>query len=128
MQIGNSQPYGRKPNDPKKGYLDPDLTKVNREGIEKTSSAGQERMREVQKEAAAHKEEIRRSNLSRESVQLSSESRKLAAEELPGLRGASETSDARQERIDALKQDYKDGKLNSPERARQSASRLLGGQ
>ena len=53
MHIGNSKSYGPKPNDPKKAPLDPDLTKVNREGIEQTSAAAQERLREARLEEAA---------------------------------------------------------------------------
>ncbi|MCB9914207.1 MAG: flagellar biosynthesis anti-sigma factor FlgM [Planctomycetes bacterium] len=128
MYVGNSNPLGPKPNDPKKSHLDPDLTRVNREGIERTSSAGRERMREVQREETAKREELRRSALSRESVELSSESRRLAAEELPGPGGARESADARAERIDELKRAYATGELNTPERARESAGRLLGGE
>ena len=126
MHIGNSQPLGPKPNDPKKNHLDPDLTKVNREGIEKTSNAGRERMREIQEEEAARLEEAQRGSLSREKVELSTESRRLAAEELPGPGGAAETPEARNERLAELKQAYQEGKLNTPERASESAGRLLG--
>lgn len=128
MHIGNSHPLGPKPNDSKKSHLDPDLTKVNREGIEQTSSAGRERMREVQREAAARQEQIRKSALSRESVELSSESQRLAAEELPGPGGARESVEARSARLDKLKEAYQAGQLNTAERARESAGRLLGGQ
>jgi anti-sigma28 factor (negative regulator of flagellin synthesis) len=128
MQIGNRNSFGPKPNDPKNSHLDPDLTRANREGIEQTSAAGRERMREVRKQEAAQQEEIRRSNLSREMVELSTESRKLAAEELPGPKGAAETGEARRERVEELKQAYQEGKLNTTERARESAGRLLGGE
>ena len=126
MHIGNSHPLGPKPNDSKKSHLDPDLTKVNREGIERTSSAGRERMREVQEEAAARKEQIRKSALSRESVELSSESQRLAAEELPGPGGTRETAEGRSERLAQLKEAYQAGKLNTAERAQATAGRILG--
>ena len=128
MHIGNSKSYGPKPNDPKKAPLDPDLTKVNREGIEQTSAAAQERLRESRLEEAARQEEARSRSLSRESIELSHESRRLAAEELPGKGGVAESADARAARIQELKDAHDRGELNSTERARESANRLLGGE
>ena len=42
MQIGNNRPNGPQPHDRKNAKLDPDLTKSNREGIEKASNQGRE--------------------------------------------------------------------------------------
>ncbi|HIG11715.1 MAG: hypothetical protein ABGY71_06460 [bacterium] len=128
MQIGNNHPSGPKPNDPKDKSLDLDLTRANREGIEKTSSASQERVRETRTQTAQRQTEAQRGNLSRESVELSSESRRLAAGELPGPRGASESAEAREARIEELTRAHKSGTLNTPLRAQASAASLLGGE
>ena len=48
MQIGNNRPSGPKPNDRNKhGQLDPDLTKANREGMEKTTRVSSARIQEA---------------------------------------------------------------------------------
>ena len=65
-------------------------------------------------------------SLSRESVELSSTVSKLAAGELPGPDGVEESVADRQVRFDALRKAYQSGELNSPERLRKAAARLLG--
>lgn len=48
MQIGNNRPSGSQPNERnKQGQLDPDLTKGNREGMEKTTRVSSARVQEA---------------------------------------------------------------------------------
>ena len=139
MQIGNSRPIGPNPNEPNKPHLDPDLTRVNREGVEytqevqrKRTSAAQDEAVENQETARVEREATDRSrvagnDLSRETVELSTESRRLVAEELPGPGGRSESTEVREARVEELREAHKRGDLNSPERMREAANRLLGG-
>jgi hypothetical protein len=76
----------------------------------------------------ARRIENARGGLSRESVQLSGESRRLAAGELPGVGGSRESGAERAERVEALRTSNARGELNTPERARRAAGRLLGGE
>ncbi len=48
--------------------------------------------------------------------------------ELPGLGGSKETQAARTERVESLRLAHEAGELNTPERAREAAGRLLGGE
>ena len=139
MHIGNSRPLGPKPSEPNKSILDPDLTRANREGVEYTREIQQERTSAAQDEVVERQEVARteretvernqatRSGLSRETVELSAESRRLAAEELPGPGGRRETAEAREARVDELREAHDRGDLNSTDRLREAANRLLGG-
>lgn len=55
MQIGNNRPNGPQPRDNKNSHLDPDLTKSNRDGIERTAKVSAERIQEASKERSASK-------------------------------------------------------------------------
>ncbi len=73
--------------------------------------------------------EARSGGLSRESVQLSGESQRLATDgELPGPGGSRESEAERADRLEALRIANARGELNTPERIRNAAGRLLGGQ
>lgn len=63
-------------------------------------------------------------NLSRESVQLSAE--RVSGEEIQSATGARETNEARAERIQILRMEHENGILNTVERSREAARRLLG--
>jgi len=76
----------------------------------------------------ANRESLELSGLSRESVELSGSVERLMSDELPGVDGRSESPDARQARFEALREAYQSGELNSPERLRRAAARLLGGE
>jgi hypothetical protein len=68
------------------------------------------------------------SGVSRESVAVSDSAASLASSELPGLGGSHESNDARAERIAELRKAFQAGELNSPERLRNAAARLLAGE
>lgn len=139
MQIGNSRPIGPNPNEPNRPHLDPDLTRVNREGVEYTREVQRKRTSAAQDEAVENQEAARveretaesprvaRNDLSRETVELSTESRRLAAEELPGPGGRRESTEVREARIEELREAHERGDLNTPDRMREAANRLLGG-
>lgn len=67
-------------------------------------------------------------NLSRESVKFSGGTRSLTSELLQGAEGVQESVDERSQRIEQIRTQLNDGSLNSVERARQAADRMLGGQ
>jgi hypothetical protein len=87
-----------------------------------------ENAREQRTKVDASSARLEVAGLSRESVQLSSSVERLMSGELPGPDGTSETTDARQARFEALREAYQKGELNSPERLRKAAARLLGGE
>jgi hypothetical protein len=61
MQIGNNRPSGPRPEDRQKPSLDPDLTRANREGLEKTAARAGEQTREAAEERSpARQAEARR--------------------------------------------------------------------
>ena len=68
------------------------------------------------------------SSLSRESVQFSGSVEALASSELPGVGGTQESSEIRAARVAELRKAFQSGELNSPERLRNAAARLLGGE
>jgi len=124
MNVSNNRPIGRPPGDNSPSKLDMDLTRINREGLEYTREMVRANTSAAQEEAA--QVSANRSDLSRESVELSSESQRLAAEEQIGPRGSQETSEERATRVARLEEAHREGTLNTPERAREAAGRLLG--
>jgi hypothetical protein len=128
MNVGNNRPVGPRPSEVKQGHLDPDLTRVNRDGVEYTTERASELASTAREEAAAERQETARGDLSRETVELSPESRRLAADELPGPGSRRESAEAREARLDSLLEAHEKGELNSPERLREAAGRLLGGE
>lgn len=97
------------------------------DGTQRIEAArGQERVENARGQERV--ENARSGSLSRESVELSSRSRRLASGELPGTGGRRESLAERADRLEALRIANARGELNTPERARRAAGRLLGGE
>lgn len=71
---------------------------------------------------------VRPTKVQRESVDISRVSKRMASEEPVGVRGNRESSSERSERVDGLRRDHLRGLLNTPERTREAAGKLLGGE
>ncbi len=74
-------------------------------------------------EAGNPRDSVRTARIAEGSVELPGRSG-----ELPGVSGKPESTSARSARIEGLRQAHQAGELNTPERARSAASRLLGGE
>ena len=131
MNVSNNRPIGPVPSEQGSSKLDPDLTKVNRDGVEYTREMVREHTSTANEKVLEQQEtkvSATRSKLSREMVELSNESRRLAAEESLGPGGKRETSEDRDARIAELEESHRSGNLNTTDRARAAAGRLLGGE
>jgi len=111
------------------GKVDVKVDNVERAEAHRIESARGEAVR-IDSARDQHRiSEARSGGLSRESVQLSGESQRLAADgELPGPGGSRESEAERADRLEALRIANARGELNTPERIRNAAGRLLGGQ
>lgn len=128
MQIGNSSPLN-----PRRRAID--LTRDNREGLKEAADRAVDNIQQAREferaEAARQAESLQRETRTDEtrrredSIELSREAERLAADELPGPRGARETPEARAERVAELKEAFERGDLHSPERLERAAERLL---
>lgn len=112
------------------GSLQADITRPNREGIER--AMGELAEKRVER-APAERSLVEGSALQpsdraqTDRLELSSASRALAdAEALPGPDGTLESPDQRAERIASLSRDLAEGRLFSAERLERAAARLLG--
>jgi len=131
MNVSNNRPIGAAPGDQAHSPLDPDLTRVNREGVVYTREKVRENTEAAREQQKAQQEAnlsaVRR-KLSQEQVELSNESRLRAAEESLGPHGRRETSEEREARVAELAKAHGAGDLNTTERIRAAAGRLLGGE
>ncbi len=136
MQIGNNSPLNNRPERPRKTGSQVDITRTNREGIEKAAqeseqTARAERAQELQQarmEAARPKAEIApKVEIEKaDKVDLSQQARSMSAEELPGPRSAKEAPAERATRVQDLKRAHAENKLNTPERISRAADLLMG--
>lgn len=130
MNVNNNRPIGTSPGDQGHSPLDPDLTRVNREGVVYTREKVRENTEAAREQQKAQQEAnltAARRKLSQEQVELSTESRLRAAEESLGPDGRRETSEEREARVAELARAHGAGDLNTTERIRAAAGRLLGG-
>lgn len=71
---------------------------------------------------------VRPTKVQRESVDISRASERMASDEPVGVGGSRESSSERTARVDGLRHEHLRGLLNTPERTREAAGKLLGGE
>ncbi len=105
MEINNQPIQGPRPN--RRSINEPsiDITRRNRESIEQVA------------------QDFEDAQYSTDRIELSSEGQALAAGQVKA--DEAKTKDAHQEKVQELKRQYLDGKLNTPERVEKAAHKML---
>ncbi len=110
MEIPNQPVQGPRPNRRSQSEQPIDLTRLNREAIQRST------------------EEFQHAQYSADSIQLSEEGQALAAGAAQGTTQADDAHQveaAHQARVQNLRQQYVEGKLNTPERVDRAAHNML---